>query len=287
MRNVLSNTNEVCHYWANKVQASGRCGNVSFEGDKIYSYRACIGRHLPNGMVAISNHRYSNTTSGHQSDVWSASRHLSVISVTYPGDVRDSCTAMQREIESLLRQASVAKSKRDYYLASAHTVAKNFNAFAEALESDLRITPPVSDPATLEVIRNTVKAEAKRQAEARKERERQANLSAQEALAEWRTGGAAHLTIRDATVALRIHGEQIQTSRGAAIPLAAAPTLWKLIQRVMKGDRDYEVGQAVGVYQLTKIRRDGSIVVGCHDIPHSEIRGIALQLYLIQELEAA
>lgn len=42
MRKVLKSTDEVMHYWANKVQSEGRAGNVFFEGDKVYSY----GRHF-------------------------------------------------------------------------------------------------------------------------------------------------------------------------------------------------------------------------------------------------
>jgi hypothetical protein len=42
----------------------------------------------------------------------------------------------------------------------------------------------------------------------------------------------------------------------------------------------------VGHYRLTKIRGDGSMVVGCHDIPYSEIEMIARQLGLKQEQTA-
>ena len=52
--------------------------------------------------------------------------------------------------------------------------------------------------------------------------------------------------------------------------------------RVVGGTKDYEVGMDLGGYKLTKIRRDGSIVVGCHDIPYAEIEGVAKELGLLK-----
>ena len=43
MRNVLKNHHEVCHYWANKIQNSGKSSNMFFEDGIIYSY----GYHFP------------------------------------------------------------------------------------------------------------------------------------------------------------------------------------------------------------------------------------------------
>jgi len=75
MRTVLKNTREVFHYFANKVQSEGRCGNVSFNGRLAYSYRAVIGKHFPDG-IALSDARYSVTTSSHQSGLGYACQHL-------------------------------------------------------------------------------------------------------------------------------------------------------------------------------------------------------------------
>ena len=80
----------------------------------------------------------------------------------------------------------------------------------------------------------------------------------------------------------RLDGGRIETSRGAEIPEEAARRLWPFILRVMGGERDYDVGMSLGHYQLTKIRRDGSIVVGCHDIAFAEIERISVALGLAQ-----
>jgi hypothetical protein len=79
-----------------------------------------------------------------------------------------------------------------------------------------------------------------------------------------------------------VGGVCVETSAGAIIPLDAALRLWPVILRVMKGDKDYEVGMALGHYRLTQIRTDGSIKVGCHDIAFDEIEGIAKQLGLLE-----
>ena len=41
MRKHLGNHSDVCHYWANKIQAEGQSGHMFFDGNSIYSY----GRH--------------------------------------------------------------------------------------------------------------------------------------------------------------------------------------------------------------------------------------------------
>jgi hypothetical protein len=78
--------------------------------------------------------------------------------------------------------------------------------------------------------------------------------------------------------------ETVETSKGADIPVSHAKRLWPVIQNCKalgKGltGRDIRLGH----YVLNEIRPDGSIVVGCHDIPYSEIELIARELGLIEE----
>lgn len=285
MRKRLSNTNEVYHYWANKVQPEGYCGNVSFDGDKAYSYRACIGRHIAPGVVAVSDYKYSVTTSSHQSDCRSAARHLRVIHVAHPDSLNDSKRVAKRRIEEWLKKASTAKGRKDYYLSEAKSEADNFNAFAEVIGyPSEKLDDPVAG-ADLVAIAKAQREEQKRQLELRKERERIAKQSLAEILQAWRDGGHTDWRLRQLPVALRINGDNVTTTYGASIPVADALKLWPLIQRAKRCQREYEVGQPVGVYRLTKIRSNGSIVVGCHDIPYSELESIANQLQLAEVTE--
>lgn len=85
---------------------------------------------------------------------------------------------------------------------------------------------------------------------------------------------------RDA-IMLRINGDQIETSAGARIPLAAAPMVWERVQRALgKGYKPAGLGVKIGDYPLTEIRPDGTLVAGCHEIPHNELRSMARALGL-------
>lgn len=69
MRNVLRNGSEVCHFWANRKQASGKSGSMFFENDTIYSYghHFPIARHVNADTILFTTRDYSTTTAGHKS----------------------------------------------------------------------------------------------------------------------------------------------------------------------------------------------------------------------------
>lgn len=73
----------------------------------------------------------------------------------------------------------------------------------------------------------------------------------------------------------------IDTSHSAHIPTSDARRLWPVILEVKAGGIDMPFERPLGLYELRLIRADGSIVVGCHDIPWSELEGIAKQLGLL------
>ena len=87
---------------------------------------------------------------------------------------------------------------------------------------------------------------------------------------------------RNGAVMLRINGEEIETSAGARIPLAAAPMVWVRVKRAL-GVGYTPAGLSavkIGDYPLTEITAAGELVAGCHRIPHSELRSMARQLGL-------
>lgn len=275
MRNVLKSS-EVFHYFANKVQPSGRCSNTSFALPNAYSYGATIGRHIAPGIVALSDQRWSVTTAKHQSDLLHACRHLEIIFVPDVTDVRTSFNAVKLSVEKLIKQASTARNRKDLLIAQALQEVDQFNKFSGLCNSDLRIDSPVTDTAALTKIAQAVKANNAVLLAAKKEREAIDKLDIVEALNFWREGKLTNnYQLRRSPVALRINGAQIETSYGASIPLSEASALWTMVKKTMRGDRDYETGQPIGVYRLTKIRKDGSLVVGCHDIAFSELQAIA------------
>lgn len=289
MRNVLRSTAEVAHFWANQVQPRGRAGNVFFDNGKIYSYghHFCIARHLPDGVVAFTTRTYSSSTSSH---IWDAKRAASHLRAVYCRDPGDSAAANMRAAREAVRRTLTDSTKPRIHAATrtklkgeALRIAERANEYLAALDPlEAEGQTPI-DLSNLEHIREELEAmDAQRRA---REAERLAarTLELQEDLAKWRAGEYARSALYSIAVALRIKGDCIETSHGASIPLAEAPRLWTLVERARRGERDYEVGAAVGSYRLTKIRRDGSIVVGCHDISYDELRGIAKQIGYINE----
>lgn len=91
MKTVFANR-EIPHLWAHQAQDHARGhGSVSFQGATIYSYQTAMGRVLKKGVAVILNRgRYSNTTSRHQSRIWSAVDHyphIFQVNATGRGDV--------------------------------------------------------------------------------------------------------------------------------------------------------------------------------------------------------
>lgn len=283
MRRVLPNFDTVFHYWANRVQPYGECGNVSFDGARLYSYRACIGRHLPNGVVAITSTTYSVTTTRHTSIARRAA-HGRIIRVPDPDDLHSSLNACNRRIGALLEQASIAKSRKPFYLSEAMSIANDFAVFAEALGSDLRVASFGVTDADLESVRLTVKARKAEEAKRAKDRAEREAIEAAESIARWRNGEPAHVPY--SLTLLRLKDDEVQTSRGATIPVEHARRLWPLIRRCVRSGNGLTPGDRtvhLGVYRLTRIRPDGSVVAGCHDIAYAEIEGIARQLGLTMD----
>lgn len=292
MKKVFRNSGEVSHLWANQTQAEARCANAFFEGDTYYSYgyHYVIGKHLPDGSVAINLESNSSTTNGHVREAIYAVRPRKVLRVFNPGGEPDS-KRTERRVQHLIEKAAAAKpdGNRPRLLAEAQQVADDYNAFCAALGLTGNPNfPPVNattDEAELARMRKLQREYAAEERAREKKRADRALIEQAERIAAWRAGEPVFTQHTWGTL-LRVVDETlphaiVQTSRGAEIPVEDAKRLWPMIQRVMKGERDYEVGMQLGQYQLTKIRRDGSIVVGCHDIAFSEIEGIAKQLGLV------
>lgn len=301
MRRVLRNHHEVAHFWSHARQDEGSATNVFFVGDTIYSYgrHFPIARRLSYGVYALTTRGYSVSTAKHKGIVHNAIPHgatvLHVADPTMPASLSNR-RDYERRIEVALlatQRPRIRQATRDAEQAAALSLADQFNAYAEAVGSAERID--VSQFADIDKLRAALVERDRLAAAAAAEAERVAGLELAEKVEMWRIhkGGVSASHIYRAPVALRMTrggvefiGDMVETSRGAEIPVEAAKRLWPVIQRAMAGERDYEVGMDLGGYRLTKIRRDGSVVVGCHDISHSEIQRIAQQLGLMEEVPA-
>lgn len=297
MKNVYSRSGEVAHIWAHKRNPKARTGLISrrdgghgsqvFQSDDgllYYSYGThyVIAAHLPDGSVAINLESNSSTTNGHVSEAVQATRHLKQYKVFNPGSTPDQ-PRTQHWIDHLLEEAAKAKpdGKRPYWLAQAVKVADDFNAVAKIMGLSTTVSAATT-PEDLERMRKEAQIQAKLEREREKAWEIERRKSEAERIAEWRAGLRGSCPSGVGTL-LRVNKNNpyIDTSHGAEIPIEHAKRLWPVILRVMRGQLDTNMAQPLGSYHLNLIRADGSIVVDCHDIPFSEIEGIAVQLGLV------
>jgi hypothetical protein len=295
MTKTAKNAQECIHHWASKIGGSRhtRTRNVYFDSNgTIYSYgpHFPMARHLVEGVVAITTRNSTPTTNGQMQGVRQAVNHLRRI---YVHAVNESASSQKKvtedEITELLGKSERARVNKDMYMSQATSLAADFNEYAKIMKERVRIPMDrFGDWATLMGGRD----ERERRVERARDKARDLELVKQRD--EWRTGKNCYVP---GSIMLRLSWDgdfranekmtrHVETSAGAEIPLDDAKRLWPVIQRCMAGDKDYEVGMGLGSYRLTKVRTNGSIVVGCHDIAYSEIEGIAKQLGLLEEVTA-
>lgn len=298
MRKVLSSNQEVAHYFANGVQSEGKASNFFFETDrdgdyKLFSYgrHFCVARRLSADVFSFTNRSYSNSTSKHLSYARSALRHKTLVYCNDPASgAATNKAAAQADINGALAAAEtkrrILQRTRDGHKAAALRIAETFNTYLAALPENERADVQPFDISGLEEMRAAMLREEERKAEEERQRKARAAVAAAEYLADWRKDPTMNTQGMHALPpALRIQGNHVQTSHGAAISIAEARALWPLILAVKCGERTPEEAarlvRRVGVYMLNTINADGSIVVGCHAIAWPEIERMAVHFGFI------
>lgn len=97
----------------------------------------------------------------------------------------------------------------------------------------------------------------------------------------------SHSIMPDMPTYLRIKGDEVQTSRGARVPVEDAKRVIPLIRRIAQKGKNAEfdtatecAGLRVGHFTVDTIYANGDIQAGCHFIKAAEINRIALELGL-------
>lgn len=306
MKKIFANTGELVHIWAYKRQPEGSTRTVNrldgsrgrqafFEGDTYYSCgkHYVIAKHLPNGSVAINIEKNSPTTNGHVHEAYLAVRHLPNFRVYNPGG-RPDRQRTDTHIQNLLDTASRAKpdGNRPRLLAEAQKVADDYHEFCQALgvqdQPGYERIHVASNPQDLLELRKAHLAYAAEEKKRRAARAAQRAIDDADKIAAWRAGVGHSLDHSYGTLLrLNPHNPYVDTSLGAHIPVEDAKRLWPLILKVKAAGFDEPFERPLGHYQLTEIRKDGSIVVGCPDIAFAEIEGIAHELGLTKTSEAS
>ena len=296
MKTVFSNHNECAHIWASQSQYEGRAGNIFFEGDTVYSY----GRHFPvarfapefGDIVLFTDRGYSNSTAKHKSIIRAAIP--SAYAVIYCKDpsrpASHNLDIWARRVARLRGEFSEKKNKLGRAKLASEIFANSRAAIAycDALKID---APGFTCSTTDEDNSREYGAIAQRERDAKREiKQAEQNklkaLDAAERLPLWIAGDSVPLdSFHLLPTALRIKGEEIQTSRGARIPTSDAVKIYPLLDRAKRSGKTLEAGLHninLGAYRFNSF--DGNtLIVGCHSIAWNEIEKMAIQLNLTEK----
>ena len=271
----------VAHLWAHRAQDSARNrSNFFFEGDTIYSYGSHfpIARHVKTRRgraVLFTTRDYSHTTAGHKCIVEGACRHLTVFHVRHVCDSNRKAQFdeyRERYVE-LARKYSRARSNKPWILGSLRDLVDEANRFAQFFGLRCRLSLP-DDLSVMEVECRAIEKrerEQKQRAEANRQRE------AIEHLQKW-VDGVTDYCPGYGPIRLRIRGDELQTSRGARVPLAHAVKAFRIIKRLRNNGQSYERnGHTIhlGHFALDAVDAQGNVRAGCHQVEWSEIERVA------------
>jgi hypothetical protein len=273
MKKVFASIPDVAHKFAERSQPEGRCGNVFFYGDKIYSYgrHYCIGEFLEvNGetCILIDNRGYSSSTQDHIRIVRNATSHYKQY---YSMDtdlllVRSQILSAYKSLLSARKKELYLPTilRKFYGLISSPFFTANNKEDQRFLEIE-KIYNSVNNPEYLEMARVE---EAKRKALAKKKEA----LRLIDDLADFKAYKLDYIHNQSEDY-LRISkdGLRVETSQGARVDIEGARVLYTLI----KNGRDIK-GHKIGNY--TVISLNGVLTIGCHKINTDSMREIGEQI---------
>jgi len=286
MKTVFSNHSEVCHVWASQAQETGKAGNISFKGTEILSYHWWIMAKFIIGtnVILARNWSYSNSTSKHLTRVHGAiPGHYEVIYCENP-DGYSHRSNIENYVQRINSYASAFKTARTYKqrifnenqceISQLKRYCEIFNVQCPSGYIDLNTTYNLGliesakvRAEELEKIR-TEKFEQLRQSIASEVEKLENNWIegiTNETYISLRKKGRYYDNFGFSQTRLRIKNEQVETSRGAKVPIESAKILWRMIQ----AGRDVK-GYQVGYY--TVISLNGVLKIGCHEITREEIK---------------
>jgi hypothetical protein len=293
IKKVFSNAGEVIHRWANQSQSDARCRNAFFNGKNLYSY----GHHYHLGMLfnyrgvqvaMINDTGYSVTTSGHISSAWHAVEgqirlKFSIASsqTLGPDLIEPALIAWQ---DRLLTEIFDFFGRRTFYkgyLDSDYDVFEHeteeiaeFNRACAALGFKKLMLEVPSEIETLRAEHVALRLARAEELEGPREAERVKRAEAAlkkvaNSIEDWKSGGpSVEALLNLSPQIIRIHGDRVETSRGASVSLVVAQ---KLLQRVLNGEA--KPGEDVGPYHFDKLDGD-TVKIGCHTFSVSQCRDI-------------
>lgn len=280
----------VAHLWAHQSQQSARNGGGTFyfDGETIFSY----GRHFPiarhvetkrGRAVLFTTRDYSVTTTSHKSMVARACQHLTAFYVQHPTDTdrKAQFEEYRERYRTLARKYSKARSQKPWILGRMRRVVEEGNRFAVFFGLRCRLSMPTDESAMEAECKRIEEREAlrrQRELAKRKREEAQRQQEALERVQQW-VDGVIDYCPGYGPIRLRIVGDELQTSRGARVPLAHAVRAFRVIKRLRDRGQTYERnGRAIrlGHFVLDAVDNAGNVRAGCHDVTWEEIERVAI-----------
>ncbi len=270
----------VAHLWAHKSQEFARNPghNFYFHGDTIYSYGSHfpIARHVTRkgrSAVLFTTRSHSVTTSGHKWTVEGACRHLTVFHVADVTASRPQFAEYRSRYMALVTKYAKARTRKPEILACLRGLVSEANQYADFFGLRARLTLP--DDLTAMIAE--CQAIEKRERERKQREERKREREAQERLQKWIDGQSDYCPAYG-PIRLRIVGDELQTSRGARVPLAHAVKAFRAIKRLHDKGQTYERnGHTIhlGHFALDAVDSAGNVRAGCHEVAWDEIARVA------------
>lgn len=304
MKTVFNNS-QLCHVWAQQTQDHGTGNNMFFSGDSIYSY----GHHYlaakiyttKNGrkFALINSYKYSNTTIKHLYKIQDALNGLMVSFNCPRPDEPKHVDNLNYYRESVLNAIEYCLSKNkvtelihvDWQIERIAHAAIEANRFFDWIGVKERIEVPKE---MIDLCReyllsryerykelNTPEMIAKRQAltDKRNAQKHAKEVEAQAtAIEQWKNGLIPRLNFKLTYDLVRVRFDNVETSRGASVPLSHALRLLTLVERGTARS-----GERVGHFTLSGVS-DGIVRIGCHTIELKQAKEV-LEPYRNMELK--
>ena len=239
----------------------------------MYSY----GPHFPiarhyKGAVLFTTRSYSVTTARHISITHSACHHLPVFHVGKVTDEPSKATLAEYSARIELAALTAARARKaDSALSQLERIIEEANRFAEHFGFKTRF----SAPANLAELKAKAAASSKREREAKAARQAKLEAEAAETIQKWLAGESVTIPHFVGGTFLRAVEDQMQTSRGARVPLDQAKLAFRFAQskRESGWHRNGETFK-IGDYNLDSVNAQG-VIAGCHRVTWAEIERFA------------
>ncbi|TPJ33694.1 hypothetical protein [Mesorhizobium sp. B2-8-3] len=278
----MSSHNEVAHAWANQTGKHRKGHAMFYEGDTIYSWghHFAIARRVQTAegiVVLLTNRTYSVSTTQHTSKVQSASLHFKTFRVVNPRGENHHFNVRHylQEISDTLEKSKRARSNKAWHYDRAVAMIEEVKDYIRVFEVEGFESINLDPEGIVTGVRELAEASRRMEEATRLAREHQAKKRYREEvwpkLKAWLRNetGPVRFNTHTARPLPRIEGDQVVTTWGATVPLPIATRLYWMAVKCRREHQGFvpTIEYRVGDFTLRHIKKNGDMVVGCHDIP--------------------